>query len=158
MYGGRVALAPSAKFDIPLLPQSRDHGRRILDTFSSFHCLTCQGSLLKSLGYGNDGFYSQGLLYGAMAIAIFLVPAFIERITPRLTLFAGACCYWCAFDVCMLPIGEYLIPGFSLKFIRALGTTSCNARIRQAVVDILTHVLVPTCCCEFDDRGARAML
>ncbi len=32
-----------------------------------------------------------------MALAIFLVPAFIERVTPRLTIVAGACCYWYAF-------------------------------------------------------------
>ena len=53
-----------------------------------------QGSLLKSLGYGNDGFYSLGLVNGLMALTIFLVPAFIDKVTPRITIILGSCCYW----------------------------------------------------------------
>ena len=39
--------------------------------------------------------HSLALVYAAMAVFIFLAPPIIEKLTARVAIVCGACCYWC---------------------------------------------------------------
>ena len=43
---------------------------------------------------GSYGMDSLATLYASMAVFIFLAPPIIEKLTPKIAIFVGSCCYW----------------------------------------------------------------